>query len=136
MEWKARSVRELDQVARQLLQEAGERRVFLFSGELGSGKTTLIRAVCRQLGVQDEVTSPTFSLVNAYRAEDGWVYHMDLYRLEREEELLEIGLEEYLFSGAYCFVEWPHLAEPVLPEGVMRVELHVLPDYSRKIVAL
>jgi tRNA threonylcarbamoyladenosine biosynthesis protein TsaE len=136
MEWKARSVRELEQVARQLLQEAGERRVFLFSGELGSGKTTLIRALCRELGVQNEVTSPTFSLVNAYRAEGGWVYHMDLYRLEGEEELIEIGLEEYLFSGAYCFVEWPQLAAAVLPEGVVRVELRVLPDYSRKIVVL
>jgi len=131
-------IAELDAAAGQILEEAGECRVFLLFGAMGSGKTTLVRALCKQLGVQDEVTSPTFSLVNAYAMPgDGqWAYHMDLYRIERPEELLEIGLEEYLFSGFPCFVEWPELAEGLFPEEVVRLSLEVLPDSSRKIVVL
>ena len=107
------SEREMKGFARELLSAAGGRRIMTFTGEIGAGKTTLIQALCRLLGVSEPVTSPTFSLVNEYHRVDpetgleGSVFHLDLYRLESIEEALDIGIEEYLDGEAYCLIEWP-----------------------------
>lgn len=142
MEIKVRSESELPAVARRLLQVAGDRRVLAFTGEIGAGKTTLIQAFCRQLGVTGEVTSPTFALVNEYvcpdpvSGEERPVYHLDLYRLRDLEEALAIGIEEYLDAGAWCLIEWPELIEPLLPEDVVRINIEITKNSERKILFL
>jgi tRNA threonylcarbamoyladenosine biosynthesis protein TsaE len=129
-----RKANEAESVARMILQTHAEARVFALHGELGSGKTTLIKGFCDALGVQDHTSSPTFAIVNEYRSElGGPVYHFDLFRLRDEGELQGIGFEEYLDSDAYCFIEWPELAQGLLPEDVLHVRLEVLPDGSRRI---
>ncbi len=114
----------LDEVAAKLLQLSDDRRIWLFEGDLGSGKTTLIRHLCERLGVQNPVQSPTYSLVNEYRTRDGLpVFHFDLYRLKNIREAYEIGIEEYLDSGNYCFIEWPEVAHSIWPEDSFRLLL-------------
>lgn len=142
MEWEVASADQLLQVARDLLSRAGPPgRVFALTGELGAGKTALVQAFCRLLGVQEEVTSPTFALVNVYayggQGKKGFsIFHLDLYRLETLEEAMDIGVEEYLYSDAYCFVEWPELIAGLLPENALRIHLEVLPGGFRKISLL
>lgn len=115
---------EAPDVARLMLQGYPEARVFAFHGELAAGKTTLIKGLCAALGVQDETSSPSFALVNEYRAASGDpVYHFDLYRLKDPAELEAIGFTEYLDSGHYCFIEWPELAEELLPPDTLHVSL-------------
>lgn len=113
----------LEAVAAEILDAYSGYRVFLLQGEMGAGKTTLIKHFCRILGVMDHPSSPTFSIVNEYMSQAGPVYHMDLYRLQRIEEAWEIGVEEYLYSGHYVFMEWPDLAEHMLPDRVVTIEL-------------
>lgn len=106
--------------------------LFLLQGELGAGKTTLIQSMCTFLGVDEPVTSPTFSLVNEYDSpEYGCVYHMDLYRLEKEEDLVQIGLEEYLDSGNLCFIEWPEVAQNTFDKKLVRIEIAMGSDNIR-----
>ncbi|HPF63383.1 tRNA (adenosine(37)-N6)-threonylcarbamoyltransferase complex ATPase subunit type 1 TsaE [Lentimicrobium sp.] len=120
------SVSELDRIGAQMLLMFPEERVFAVSGPMGAGKTTFIQAICRQLGVKDNVSSPTFSIVNEYRTGSGEpVFHFDLYRLRKPEELLDIGYEDYFFSGDYCFIEWPELAGMLIPAGAVKVEITV-----------
>ena len=115
---------ELDAVARQLIGEAANHHVWLFDGEMGAGKTTLIKALCRVLGVVNVVQSPTYGLVNEYTTQTGeLVYHFDCYRLKNDAEALDIGLEEYLDSGAYCFVEWPERIESLWPAHYFLISL-------------
>lgn len=115
---------ELDEVARQLLNLSGDRKVWLFEGGLGAGKTTLIKHLCQQLGVQNHIQSPTFSIVNEYVTEEGTsVFHFDLYRLKYVREAYDIGLDEYLDSGNYCFIEWPGVAAPLWPGDSFRLVL-------------
>lgn len=117
---------DLDRAARQLLAEAGTRRVWLFFGEMGAGKTTFIKVVCRVLGVVSVVQSPTFGLVNEYATESGEsVYHFDCYRLRNEAEATDIGIEEYFDSSAYCFVEWPEKIPSLWPDDAFHVSLTV-----------
>lgn len=114
----------LEQVANELLEHSAQRKVWLFYGEMGSGKTTLIKTIARKLGVEETMSSPTFSLVNEYVAgRDTMVYHVDLYRLKKEQELAEIGLEEYLDSGAYCFIEWPEKLGLLTPPHTLNVRI-------------
>lgn len=114
----------LEQVANQLLKHAAQRRIWLFYGDMGSGKTTLIKTIARHLGVNETMSSPTFSLVNEYTTDQGGaIYHIDLYRLKNEEELADIGLEEYMDSGAYCFIEWPDKLGRLAPAGSMQVSI-------------
>jgi tRNA threonylcarbamoyladenosine biosynthesis protein TsaE len=127
----------LPEVARQLLHYAQDRKKWIFIGEIGAGKTTLIQSIGEALGVTEAVTSPTFSLVNEYigRGEQS-IYHLDLYRLESEEEAINIGVEDYLYNDAYCFIEWPQLIENLLPDDVVRIKLSVVNDSTRKMVFL
>ncbi len=139
MEFLVKHPRELDTCARTLLQASALPRVWTFEGPLGAGKTALIQALCRRLGVEEPVTSPTFALINVYACSPefgGSIFHIDLYRLETLEEALQLGIEEYLDSGSYCFIEWPELIEPLLPERCARVRIEPLADSSRKILFL
>lgn len=125
-----------DPVCQVLLQH--DIAVITFRGDLGAGKTTLIKSLCRTLGCQDEVTSPTFSLVNEYRDSNGNpVYHIDLYRLNTIEEALQMGIQEYLDSGHRCLIEWPEIIAPLLRQiPVLQTEISVLPDGTRRIRTL
>ncbi len=125
---------DLPDLAKRLLTEAGERRIFLLEGTLGAGKTTLIKQLCAKLGVDpSEVHSPTFALVNEYEG-DETVYHLDLYRLNNLDEAIDIGIEDILYSRQFCFIEWPELVEPILPGEVVRIKLELAPDSARKIL--
>lgn len=126
------SEEELSEVAEALLDALGDRRVVVLRGEMGAGKTTLVRAVAEALGVEDRVTSPTFALVNHYRSAAGRsVYHFDFYRIENLAEAYDLGYEEYFYSGDLCLVEWPEKIEELLPEHTMNVRITVGPDEER-----
>jgi len=128
----AQSPADLPQVARQLLDNFNQ-KIILLKGAMGAGKTTLIKALCAALGVEDEVSSPTFSLVNEYAAVEGLVYHFDFYRIKDEMEALDIGLEEYLDSGHYCFMEWPEKISNLLAGDFDVVEIGVKENGERVI---
>ena len=117
---------DLPRAAQAFLAHTGDRRIFAFYGSMGAGKTTFITAVCEALGVRDIVNSPTFTLVNEYRDGAGEpVYHFDFYRINRLSEALDIGLYEYLDSGARCLIEWPEMIEELLPEETLKVQILV-----------
>ncbi|MGR6087160.1 MAG: tRNA (adenosine(37)-N6)-threonylcarbamoyltransferase complex ATPase subunit type 1 TsaE [Arcticibacter sp.] len=120
------SLADLPDVASDLIAQLPDQRVFLLFGEMGVGKTTLIKSLCSALGVADTVNSPTFTLVNEYLDVHGDpVYHFDLYRLEKESEALDFGMEDYLCSGHYCFIEWPEKAARLMPEDAARIKITV-----------
>lgn len=125
---------EAPDLAAAMLYACPDRRVFAFQGELGAGKTTLIKAMCGELGVESGTSSPSFSIVNEYRtAANDTVYHFDLFRLKDAAELDGIGFAEYLDSGKYCFVEWPELARKFLPPDAVRVRMRVSASGDRTI---
>lgn len=126
--FQASSITELTPICERLQTLSSQEEIILFSGEMGTGKTTLIKAFCKRLGVTDEVSSPTFSLVNEYNSNVGTIYHFDLYRIKSEEELYDIGYEDYFFSGYLCLVEWPEMAETILPEKHVLVSIRVEND--------
>lgn len=116
---------DLDEVSKAILEEAQKEKVILFFGEMGMGKTTLIKKLCKLLNVKDQVSSPTFSLVNEYFSETAQapVYHFDFYRLENEEEAMDMGYEEYFYSNGYCLIEWPEKIPSLWPEQFVRVDI-------------
>ena len=114
---------QLNSVAQQLIQL--NQKIMLFSGEMGSGKTTLIKQICAQLGSTDNFSSPTYQLVNEYIYPQGKIFHFDLYRLKSINELLDIGFEDYIFSNNYCFIEWPALAEQFLKSNFIKINILV-----------
>jgi tRNA threonylcarbamoyladenosine biosynthesis protein TsaE len=122
------TIQELDSVSLFLQQVIDRTKIVLFSGEMGAGKTTLIKEFCKYIGVKDEVSSPTFSLVNEYESSLGPVYHFDLYRIRSEEELYDIGYEYYFFSGYLCLVEWPEMASGIIPTEHVMVNIRVEKD--------
>lgn len=132
-QWDATDLKDLDGIAKELLEFIGDRRVLCFYGDLGAGKTTFIKAICRQLGVKDEVQSPTFSIVNEYEtSEREPVYHFDFYRLKTEEEAYDLGYEQYLYSNYFCFIEWPEKVENLL--NLKKVDLYLsFADSKRQI---
>ncbi len=133
MEITVNSIEDLDRVTEILLQYIGEHyNVFLLSGDLGSGKTTLTKVLCDKLEVKELISSPTFSLVNEYQSPVvGTIYHMDLYRLEKPEDLAQIGFEEYLDSGFLCLIEWPGIAEAYMFMPHIRVNIEVTTNNNR-----
>jgi tRNA threonylcarbamoyladenosine biosynthesis protein TsaE len=124
----------LPSAAKDLLEFAGSKRIFLIEGPMGAGKTTFIKELCRALGSSDDFGSPTFSLVNEYKYPSGRIYHFDLYRLKDRNELPDIGFEEYIDSGNYCFIEWPELAMDFIDAGFVKVKI-VAEEGSRWISA-
>ncbi|MBR2367423.1 MAG: tRNA (adenosine(37)-N6)-threonylcarbamoyltransferase complex ATPase subunit type 1 TsaE [Alistipes sp.] len=127
------SLDELDKVARSVIEALGDRTVVAFDAPMGAGKTTLISRIAAQLGAEDDVTSPTFAIVNQYEGERT-IYHFDMYRIERIEEALDFGCEEYLSSGELCLVEWPEKIEALLPEDCMVVRIEILGEEERRFV--
>ena len=125
MEITIDSIDNIREDARQFVSSMGEASVFAFYGSMGAGKTTFIKAVCEELGVEDVITSPTFAIVNEYRAEETGelIYHFDFYRIKKLEEVYDMGYEDYFYSGALCFIEWPELIEELLPADAVRVRI-------------
>ncbi|GAB2988459.1 tRNA (adenosine(37)-N6)-threonylcarbamoyltransferase complex ATPase subunit type 1 TsaE [Mucilaginibacter puniceus] len=128
----ASSLPDLPAIAQQIVSYAKDARIFLFYGDMGAGKTTLIKSLCDELGSTDVITSPTFSIVNEY-AGPNKIYHFDFYRLKNQNEALDIGCEEYFYSGAYCFIEWPDKIPDLLPYNYVRISIETKEDNSRKI---
>jgi len=125
-------LKNLKSAAIRLLKETRGKRIFAFYGTMGAGKTTFIRAICEQLGSIDTVTSPTFTIINEYFTSSGEsLYHFDFYRIEKAEELFDIGFDEYLDSGKNCFMEWPEKIEDYLPDSAVRVRITVGDDMTR-----
>lgn len=123
---------EINEVAKEILQNV-DSKILLFIGEMGVGKTTLIREVVKALGYKDDVSSPTFSIVNEYDIDDGLVYHFDFYRIKNETEAFDIGFEDYIYSGNWCFIEWPEKIIKLLPEEVNHIYLDSVDGDNRKI---
>lgn len=126
---------DLPEIARKIIKAYPDERIFAFYGDLGAGKTTLIKALCEELGVTEAVTSPSFSIINEYVAgEIELIYHFDFYRIKKLEEVLDIGYEEYLYSGFYCFLEWADKIEELLPERFVYISITgTAKDKSRNI---
>lgn len=127
---------EIREVARRFLDAMDDRTVFAFRGTMGAGKTTFIKALCEELGVQDVINSPTFAIVNEYGSTDDGrlIYHFDFYRINKPEEAYDFGYEDYIYSDALCFIEWPEKIEELLPPDTVNVYLEEQPDGSRRVV--
>ncbi len=127
MELNITSVNDLEQCAKTMLDYCKDKRVFAFYGEMGAGKTTLIKELCKALQVTDQVNSPTFSIINEYQtADDMVVYHFDFYRIKNEEEAVNIGCMDYFYSGSYCFIEWAEKIHNLLPSDSVKAEIHFI----------
>ena len=127
-----RDTADLDRAAAEFLDKIGDNTLVAFFAPMGAGKTTFTTALCKALGVTDPVGSPTFAIVNEYlRADGDYMYHFDFYRINKLSEAIEIGLDDYLYSGCLCIMEWPENVEELLPEETLRVNITVNPDLSR-----
>ena len=125
-------IKDIDRAAEEFLRKIGDRKLVAFFAPMGAGKTTFTTAICRALGVTDPVGSPTFAIVNEYMRADGEpMYHFDFYRINNLSEAMDIGLDDYLYSGCLCIMEWPENIEELLPEDTLRVDILVNPDGSR-----
>lgn len=126
------NISEINKVAEQFISQMGNNTVFAFYGAMGAGKTTFIKAVCEALGVQETITSPTFAIINEYKDRDGAsIYHFDFYRINKLEEAFDFGYEDYFYSGNLCFIEWPELVEPILPENTIKVHIRETDNGAR-----
>lgn len=139
MEIKIQHIEEIRKAARQFIENIGSHRVFAFYGKMGAGKTTFIKAICEELGVEDVITSPTFAIVNEYTTHSSLlapyssIYHFDFYRIKKLEEVYDMGFEDYFYSGSLCFIEWPELIEEVLPEDAVKVFIEENADGTRSV---
>ena len=141
MEIRIENLDNIRAAAREFIQHMGETRVFAFYGKMGAGKTTFVKAICEELGVEDVITSPTFAIINEYSIDNHDVqrstfnvqriYHFDFYRIKKLEEVYDMGYEDYFYSGALCFIEWPELIEEILPDDAVRVSIIEQQDGSR-----
>ena len=128
----AQSLQDLPQIAQEVISFGKNYKIWLFEGEMGAGKTTLIKAICKELGVSGHVQSPTFALINEYVTDSGEeIYHFDFYRIKNEDEAMDIGVEDYLFSGERCFIEWASKIENLLPTKYLKIEIQVQDDGGR-----
>lgn len=125
----------IQQSAKEFVRLMGDDTVFAFYGKMGAGKTTFIKALCQELGVEDEVNSPTFAIINEYRSATTaeLIYHFDFYRIKKLEEVYDLGYEDYFYSGALCFIEWPELVEELLPLDAKKVTITENSDGTRTI---
>ncbi|MEZ5005533.1 MAG: tRNA (adenosine(37)-N6)-threonylcarbamoyltransferase complex ATPase subunit type 1 TsaE [Bacteroides graminisolvens] len=135
MEIKIQSLDQIHEAAKEFIAAMGENTVFALYGKMGAGKTTFVKAVCEELGVTDVITSPTFAIVNEYRSEDTaeLMYHFDFYRINKLEEVYDMGYEDYFYSGALCFIEWPELVEELLPGNTIKVSIEEQKDGTRTV---
>ena len=135
MEIKIQSLEHIHEAAREFIAAMGDNTVFALYGKMGAGKTTFIKALSQELGVEDVVTSPTFAVINEYRSDIAGelIYHFDFYRIKKLEEVYDMGYEDYFYSGALCFIEWPELVEELLPGNTIKVTIEELEDGSRKL---
>ena len=140
MEIKIKDLGNIQEAARLFIEQIGDHKVFAFYGKMGAGKTTFIKAICEELGVEDVITSPTFAIINEYRTSpkgrlvEATIYHFDFYRIKKLEEVYDMGYEDYFYSGALCFIEWPELIEELLPEDTVKVCITENGDGTRSIV--
>jgi len=129
-----KSIKTIQEAARQFINQIGNRTVFAFNGKMGAGKTTFIKAICETMGVKETVNSPTFSIVNEYEAADGRIiYHFDCYRINKIQEVLDLGAEEYLYSGNLCFIEWSENIASILPDSIVNVDIEEMENGIRRI---
>ena len=136
MQLKIEKLSDIDRVAAEFLAAIGDRRLIALRAPMGAGKTTFTTAITRCLGVRDAVCSPTFTIINEYLTAAGEpMYHFDFYRIKKLEEVYDMGYEDYFYSGAPCFIEWPELIEELLPEDTVRVTIEEQPDHSRVVRA-
>ena len=134
MDISINSLEEIGKAAQEFVAAMGDRKVFAFYGKMGAGKTTFIKAVCEELGVEDVINSPTFAIVNEYVDGEGEpIYHFDFYRIKNVQEVMDIGYEDYVYSGNVCFMEWPELIENFLPDDAVKVTIEEEMDGSRKV---
>ena len=135
MEIKIQSLEHIHEAAREFIAAMGDNTVFALYGKMGAGKTTFIKALCQELGVEDVVTSPTFAVINEYRSDIAGelIYHFDFYRIKKLVEVYDMVYEDYFYSGALCFIEWPELVEELLPGNTIKVTIEELEDGSRKL---
>ncbi len=135
MEIQIQSTLSLPEAAKRFVQAMDQHTVFAFYGKMGAGKTTFIKAICEALGVTDVINSPTFSIVNEYRSDTTGelIYHFDFYRIKKLDEVYDMGYEDYFYSGAVCFIEWPELIDDLLPGDAVRVTISEQPDGSRTV---
>ncbi len=133
-ELKIQSLDTIEETAREFVKLMGDRTVFAFRGEMGAGKTTFIKVLCEVLGVEDTINSPTFAIVNEYRSATAeLIYHFDFYRINKYEEVFDLGYEDYFYSGSLCFVEWPEKVEELLPADVVNVRISENEDGTRTV---
>ena len=135
MEIRINTLADINEAAKQFIANMGDSKVFAFYGKMGAGKTTFVKAVCEELGVDDVITSPTFAIVNEYqsaRTGDS-IFHFDFYRIKKLDEVYDMGYEDYFYSGSLCFLEWPELIEELLPEDAVKVTIEETQDGSRLI---
>ena len=129
------SIEEIHDTAKKFVNEIGNKKIFAFNGKMGAGKTTFIKAICEVMGVKETINSPTFSIVNEYEAADGRIiYHFDCYRINKIQEAIDLGAEEYLYSGNLCFIEWSENIAPLLPDSLVNVNIEEIENGKRQII--
>ena len=134
MNFILKDISDIDTAAKIFVEKFGNKKIFAFYGEMGAGKTTFIKSICKSMGVTGAITSPTFSLVNVYKTDSGLlIYHFDFYRIKNIEEAYDFGYEDYFYSGNICFIEWPELIESLLPEDVVEVRFTIDENEQRLI---
>lgn len=135
MELAVNDLSDLPQVAKQLLAFASNAKIFIFEGDMGAGKTTFIKTFCKVLGVEDVVSSPTYSIVNEYESPNGSIFHFDFYRIKDIQEAYDLGYEEYFYGGGTCLIEWPERVAELLPDHFVKVEIAII-DENRRVFSL
>lgn len=129
------SLEKINETAQEFINQIGTNTVFAFNGKMGAGKTTFIKSICETMGVKETVNSPTFSIVNEYEGADGRIiYHFDCYRINKIQEALDLGAEEYIYSGKLCFIEWSENIAPILPDSLVNVDIEEMENGTRKII--
>ena len=133
MEINITSLADINEAAKQFIENMGDGKVFAFYGKMGAGKTTFIKAICEELGVDDVITSPTFAIVNEYQSATTGdsIYHFDFYRIKKLEEVYDMGYEDYFYSGSLCFLEWPELIDDLLPDDATKVTIEATDNGGR-----